>query len=145
MFVAVAVGGFLRALGRALAGQTSAARFSLSLVALWAVCTGTLVAIFASQEFLEGLFAAGHPVGLVGIFGYGGWWAVPAAACIGLVLATYFHGARWVVDAVARCHARRRGVTNRLSLEAAGAGAVLAAPPAPLVGGWSSRGPPGLS
>ena len=33
-----------------------------------------LVLIYAGQEFLEGLLAAGHPTGLQGIFGDGGWW-----------------------------------------------------------------------
>ena len=42
------------------------------------------------------------PLGLAGIFGYGGWWAVPAAVCVGLVLAAVFHGARWVLDEVAQ-------------------------------------------
>ncbi len=32
----------------------------------------------------------GHPAGLVGVFGYGGWWAIPVAICIGLVLAAVF-------------------------------------------------------
>ena len=44
------------------------------------------------------MFATGHPAGLTGIFGYGGWWAIPAALCVGLVLAAVFHGARWVLD-----------------------------------------------
>ena len=87
LVVALVVGGFLRALGRAFSGQTSLSRFSLSFTALWLVCTVALVAIYGCQEFLEGLFATGHPAGLVGIFGFGGWWAIPAAACVGLVLA----------------------------------------------------------
>ena len=56
----------------------------------------------SAQEFLEGLFATGHPGGLAGIFGYGGWWSIPAAVCVGLVLAAVFHGARWVLDEVAQ-------------------------------------------
>ena len=31
------------------------------------------------QELLEGLLSTGHPDGLVGIFGEGGWWSVPIA------------------------------------------------------------------
>lgn len=88
VLLALAVGGFLRALGRAFAGQTSPARFTVSLTALWLVCSAALVGIFACQEFLEGLFATGHPAGWAGIFGYGGWWSIPAALSVGLVLAT---------------------------------------------------------
>ena len=71
---------------------------------MWALCSTALVAIYVSQEFLEGLFATGHPGGLAGIFAYGGWWSIPAAIAVGLVLAALFHGARWVLDEVAhRC------------------------------------------
>ena len=61
--------------------------------------------IYAAQELLESLLATGHPAGLAGIFGYGGWWAVPAAVCVGLVVAALLHGARWALHAVARIHA----------------------------------------
>ena len=66
LLLALAIGVFLRALGRAFAGHTSPARFTLSLTAMWLVCSAALVAIFACQEFLEGLFATGHPAGLGG-------------------------------------------------------------------------------
>jgi len=142
--VALAVGGFLRALGRAFAGHTSRTRFTLSLTAMWLVCSAALVAIFACQEFLEGLFATGHPAGWVGIFGYGGWWSIPVAVCIGLVLATVLHGARWLVREVARKQARpHAAVIGPAPLVARPSGAVLVAP-APLVNGWSGRGPPRL-
>ena len=90
------------ALGRALGGQRSLPRYTLSLAGLWLVCSACLVGIYVAQEFLEGLFATGHPGGLAGIFGYGGWWSIPAAVCVGLVLAAVFHGARWVLDEVAQ-------------------------------------------
>ena len=63
--------------------------------------------MYTTQEFLEGLFATGHPAGLAGIFGYGGWWSIPAALAVGLVLAAAFHGARWVLHAVAERHAQK--------------------------------------
>ena len=108
LLIGVAVGGFLHSLGRAMSGQTSAPRFTLSLAALWCVCTVCLIAIYITQELLEGMFLTGHPAGLVGVFGFGGWWAIPVAACIGLVLAAFFHGARWVLEEVAR----RAGATR---------------------------------
>jgi hypothetical protein len=142
LMIGVAVGGFLWAIGRALAGNRSATRYALSLMALWMVCAACLVAIYVTQEFLEGLFATGHPAGLAGIFGYGGWWCVPAALAVGLVLAAIFHGARWVLDEVAQ---RVAGVL---------VGRALGPPPpsrprnswlprlSPLADGWSGRGPP---
>ena len=146
LLLALAVGGFLRALGRAFAGQTSRARFTLSLTAMWLVCSAALIAIFACQEFLEGLFATGHPGGLAGVFGYGGWWSIPAALSIGLVLATMLHGARWLVREVARRGARRfLAVVIGPVLRPARPRDALVVLPAPLVRGWSGRGPPTLS
>ena len=69
LLIAISAGVFLRALGRALGGRCSLPRYTLSFAALWLVCAACLVAIYVCQEFLEGLFATGHPGGLVGIFG----------------------------------------------------------------------------
>ncbi len=141
--VALVVGGFLRSLGKALAGHTSAPRFTISFVALWLTCIACLVAIYVGQEFLEGAFATGHPSGWIGIFGYGGWWSVPAAVCVGLVLAAVLHGARWVLrEAAQRCARPVAGPRRRL-VRAARPVTVLAPRLAPLAEGWSGRGPPG--
>ena len=142
LLLAVAAGAFLWALGRALGGHRTRSRYTLSLVGLWIVCAGSLVAIYVAQELLEGLLATGHPVGLAGIFGYGGWWAVPAALCVGLVLATIFHGARWVLNEVAQ---RRRPHTQHPAARRARAPRWRDATVprlAPLAEGWSGRGPP---
>jgi hypothetical protein len=142
LLIGVAVGGFLWALGRAVRGQRSVRRYTLSLLGLWLVCSGALVAIYVSQEFLEGLFATGHPAGLVGIFGYGGGWAIPAAACVGLALAAILHGARWVLDEVSER-------SRRVAPAAPPRPARLPRPAdawrprlSPLAEGWSGRGPP---
>src|SRR6202011_2666918 len=76
---------------------------------LWLVCSAALLTIYVAQELLEGWFSSGHAAGLAGVLGYGGWWAIPAALCVGLVLAAVFHGARWVLDEVA---SRRAGVAS---------------------------------
>jgi hypothetical protein len=141
--IALAAGCFLRSLGRALAGRTSVGGFTCSFAGLWAACAGALVAIFFCQEFLEGVFATGHPAGLTGVFGYGGWWAIPAAACIGLVLAAVFHGARWAVQEVGRRWGRAAAAPARSVAVAPRPYQVLVPRLAPLLGGWSSRGPPG--
>ena len=142
LLIALVVGGFLRALGKAFSGQTSASRFTVSFAGLWLACSVALVCIYACQESLEGLFATGHPGGWVGIFGFGGWWSIPAAICVGLVLAAVFHGARWVLDEVARrfsgprsCRRRQVGPATRPPL-------VSLPSVAPLADGWSGRGPP---
>jgi len=142
VLLALVAGGFLRSLGRALAGQATLPRYTATLVGLWLACSTTLVAIFVFQELLEGILIAGHPAGWLGIFGYGGWWAIPAALCVGFVLAALLHGARQVVQRVAQSRARPRAIHS-------GAPQVVARPRdavlpgfAPLIGGWSDRGPP---
>jgi hypothetical protein len=142
LLVALVCGGFLLTLGRALAGHRSVPRFCASLLGLWLVCAGCLVAIFVTQEFLEGLFATGHPAGLAGIFGLGGWWSIPAALCVGLALAALFHGARWVLDEVARRYAQARPrLAVRVVSSRRPSGLVLPRL-APLAEGFSGRGPP---
>ena len=140
--VAIAIGAFLQALGRALGGQRSLPRYSLSFTALWLICAAALVAIYMTQELLEGVLATGHPGGLVGVFGYGGWWSVPAALAVGLVLAAAFHGARWALTEVAE---RRAGslTTRRARISVPRLRFSVPAPRlAPLADGWSGRGPP---
>ena len=139
--IGVAVGGFLWSLGRALAGQSSARRYALSVMSLWAVCAACLLAIYVTQEFLEGLLAAGHPHGLAAVFGEGGWWALPAAVCVALVLATVLHGARWAVRAVVLRRTPPRPRPGRLR-ERRRPYAVALPQLSPLAEGWSGRGPP---
>jgi hypothetical protein len=141
LLIAIAAGAFLRALGQALGGRRSLPSYKASFAVLWLVCTVSLVAIYVCQEFLEGLFATGHPGGLAGILGYGGWWCIPAALGVGLVLAAVFHGARWVLHEVAeRCSHRRR--TSPIQPLAQPAPLTVIPRSAPLAGGWSGRGPP---
>jgi hypothetical protein len=142
LLIALALGAFLRALGRAFSGQRSLPRYTASFGALWLSCAACLVAIYASQEFLEGLFATGHPAGLTGIFGYGGWWAIPASLCVGLVLAAVFHGARWVLREVSERRAARASVVPAPLAPGPLPSYRLAPRLEPLAAGWSGRGPP---
>jgi hypothetical protein len=142
VLLAVSAGMFLQALGRAFSGHSSVSRFTISFAGLWLLCAAALVGIYACQEFLEGLFLTGHPFGLIGIFGYGGWWAIPAAVAVGLVLAAVFHGAGWVLREVAQRHRRALGTQARRNVPARLPRAILLPRPAPLAGGWSGRGPP---
>jgi hypothetical protein len=142
LLMASSAGAFLLALGRAFGGRGSLPRHTLSMATLWLLCSACLVAIYVTQEFLEGLFATGHPGGLAGIFGYGGWWSIPAAIAVGLVLTAAFHGARRVLQVVAERCARPLPVAPRRPQPAHALRAVLLPAPAPLADGWSGRGPP---
>jgi hypothetical protein len=144
LLIAVTLGAFMRALGRAFGGQRSLTRYTASFAALWLLCSSCLVAIYMTQEFLEGLFATGHPGGLVGIFGYGGWWSIPAAAAVGLVLAAAFHGARWVLRQVFERYGRQVAPPHPGPLAPSAAHLIALPRLAPLARGWSGRGPPAL-
>ncbi len=142
LLLAGTVGGFLWSLGRAFAGHRSPSRYGISLGALWAICVLCLLGIYVAQELLEGMLASGHPAGVAGVFAYGGWWSIPVAVCIGLVLAAVLHGARWVLEEVSRrslaCRFARRPAARPLRP------AELRLPRlAPLAAGASGRGPPG--
>jgi hypothetical protein len=64
---------------------------------LWACATAALFAVYTVQEGFEGQFSAGHPAGLVGIFGHGGWIVFPLALTIGALVALVLEGARRVI------------------------------------------------
>jgi hypothetical protein len=142
LVVALVAGMFLRALGRAFSGRTSVSRLSISFATLWLACTACLVAIYIGQEFLEGVLATGHPSGWIGIFGYGGWWSIPAAVCIGLVLAAVYHAADWVLGEVSRHYAVSVPVRRRRAQPPLRPVGHTRPRPAPVAGGWSLRGPP---
>jgi hypothetical protein len=57
------------------------------LAVLWPACAAAIMALYSAQEAIEGLLASGHPTGLYGIFGQGGWVAVPLAVGAGFAVA----------------------------------------------------------
>jgi len=59
------------------------------------------MAIYVGQELVEGLLASGHPGGLHGVFGHGGWIAVPTAVAIGSLIALTLRVADAVIAFVA--------------------------------------------
>ena len=142
LLVGLAAGVFLRRLARAFAAEVSVPRYTLSLGALWVACSVCLVGIFACQETLEGLFATGHPGGLEAVFGYGGWWSIPSAMCVGLVLAVWFLAGRWIVRRIAQSRARLTITQGDRTRPVPRLGDVFVPRAAGLAEGWSRRGPP---
>jgi hypothetical protein len=142
--VGVSVGAFLWSLGRAVTGRrsTTASRRGISFLALWLLCATCLLAIYCTQEFLEGLFATGHPTGLAGIFGFGGLWSIPSAIGVGLVLASLMYGASWTLAEVGRRHGLMVSTAPRRAPLLARPRTIARASAQPLVRGWCDRGPP---
>lgn len=101
LLLCLALGSYLARIAQALAtGRPTERRRSFGTV--WIASTVLLAVVYAVQEFLEGLVAAGHPTGLAGIVGHGGWWAGVLAVVVGLAIALLLQVATAVVDAAAR-------------------------------------------
>jgi hypothetical protein len=58
-----------------------------SFLMRWLVLGCVQTAIYVGQELAEGLLAGGHPPGLTGIFGEGGWIAIPLAFAVAALVA----------------------------------------------------------
>jgi hypothetical protein len=106
VLLALGFGSFLARLARAASGRAEVAP-GRSLTSLAAVAWALLFLAYAVQEWLEGVFAAGHPAGLPGIFGHGGWWAIPLSALAALLVAAALRLAEVAVEVVSRLAARR--------------------------------------
>ena len=78
----------------------------LSTAAIWLRAALALLVVFCVQETAEGLLAPHHPQLIEGIFGSGGWIAVPLSAAVGGVIALALRGARAAREAVARACVR---------------------------------------
>ncbi len=68
----------------------------------WLLIAAGLVGLYAGQELLEGLFATGHPAGLFGVFGEGGFWSIPAALLVAALLGLLLRGAASAVRLISR-------------------------------------------
>jgi hypothetical protein len=99
ILLALGFGSFLVRLVRASAG-TGAVAPRRSLAKLAGVAWVLLFAAYVVQEWLEGVFAAGHPSGFAGVFGHGGWWAVPLSGIAALLVAALLRLAEAAVEAV---------------------------------------------
>jgi predicted nucleic acid-binding protein len=111
-----------------------------SLSRLWAGSTVCLALMYAAQEWAEGQLAAGHPAGVAGVLGHGGWTALAFAALVALAISVALRGAAAALatrPAGRAPHARARRTT-----------AVRFAPPAPrapldaVARHLAGRGPP---
>ena len=75
--------------------------------------TLALVAVYTAQELIEGALASGHPPGLEGVVGAGGWAALPIAAVLGVGVALLLHGAEALLERAAARARHRRGAAPR--------------------------------
>jgi hypothetical protein len=130
---------FLRRLAHAARTGTSGAFTRLSATALWSVTTFGLLTIYALQETLEALSASGHPAGWSGVFGHGGWYAVPAAAVVAFAVVALLRAGRAVLRLASR-FAPRAARLSTASLRLPSSVALVAATPLALAA--AGRAPP---
>jgi hypothetical protein len=130
---------FLRRTAHAARTGESGAFTRLSAAALWLVTTVGLFAIYAVQETLEALSASGHPAGVSGVVGHGGWYAVPVAAVVSLGVVALLRVGRAVLR-LAASHAPRTARLSAPSLLVPLSVALVAATPLALAA--AGRAPP---
>jgi hypothetical protein len=107
-----------------------------------ALTTGAaLLALYSCQELLEGMLSTGHPAGFDGVFGDGGWWAVPLSFVCGLVIATALRGARAAIRWAAARH-RRPQASHGRPAPAPRPRRIALPRPVPLAGAAAGRAPP---
>jgi hypothetical protein len=111
---------------------------------LWALATAALVAVFFGQELLEGAIFAGHPAGLAGVLGAGGWLALPLSFVAGGVLILFLAGARAAARALTARH-RRSASRRPFSGGRRPPVAVAARRSPPLASAAAGRAPPRLA
>jgi|SRR4029077_18930314 hypothetical protein len=109
-----------------------------SSLMVWLLAWAGLVAIYALQELLEELLASGHPGGFAGVFGHGGFWAVPVAAAVAGLVTLCLRVARAVLRVAAET--RLRLWPRSLSVAALAGHSLVA--PAPLARSYAGRAPP---
>jgi hypothetical protein len=105
MSVAIVVGLFFARLATAWregVEEVGAPRRSVLRLAL--LIGVALLALYSCQELLEGMLSSGHPEGFNGVFGDGGWWAVPLSLACGFVIAAALRGARAAIRWAATRH-----------------------------------------
>lgn len=141
--VALGVGGLTARLAHAWRSGQADRGSGRGLVVLWALASTGLFSIYVGQEFLEGLFATGHPQGLVGILGDGGLWALPASLAVGGLLALVVRGSRELVARVARLrHPRAQTAVQRAPQHGVRRACVALPRPGPMASASAGRAPP---
>jgi hypothetical protein len=111
---------------------------------LWLLVASALAAVYIGQELLEGVFSHGHPNGFAGVFGDGGWTAMPLAVVVGAIVAVGLRiGA--AIDRAAPLQVLRTSRPLVPALWPAVAAATrVGTAPCPIALGAAERAPPSL-
>jgi hypothetical protein len=135
--------GGARSTGAASIGLGAGARPSAwrGFLRLALIIGASLLALYSCQELLEGMLSSGHPGGFNGVFGDGGWWAVPLSLACGLVIAAALRGARAAIRWAAARHHRPK-VSHGRPTPTPRPRRLALPRPVPLAGAAAGRAPP---
>ena len=92
---------------------------------LWVSASAALTVLYTLQEGFEGAFAPGHPSGLIGVFGHGGWTALIFSLLVGAVIALLTRLAHEAIELVAA----RAAAPRQWTAQARPSWAVFETPP----------------
>jgi hypothetical protein len=120
-------------------GRTYPRMAGAPLWLFWLTMTVLLVAGFCVLEGLEIVFEPHHPDGVAGIFGDGGWWALPAAAFAGALMALLARGGRLLLVIATRARESCRVPTIASQHPRL---ARCSTPPSPMASCAAGRAPP---
>ena len=112
-------------------------------VRLWLGCALTLAAAYCAQELLEGWLTAGHPAGVAGVLGHGGWIGPVCAPFVGGLIALAARGAVAATEPRIAAEAWRPRMLPVRTLVSPASG--VHASPDPLARFLAGRGPPQIS
>jgi hypothetical protein len=118
VLLAVALARFCVLLLRARSGLLPEGR-PASFARLWLAASASLAAVYTVQEGLEGAFAPGHPAGLIGVFGHGGWTALIFSLLLGAAIAFLTRIAHHAIELVARSAVQSHAGRSAPTLEPA--------------------------
>ncbi len=138
--VAVGAGLFLRRAAHAFRTGRAGSTRNLPAAALWLATFASLLAIYATQEGLEAMLATGHPGGIGGVFGHGGWWALPVAALVGAIVTSVLLLGRAILRVSASARRFRLAPVQPVVVPVAAELAILR----PLARAGAGRAPPRL-
>ena len=113
------------------------------LLRLWLTSALILAAAYCAQELLEGSLAAGHPAGIAGVLGHGGWIGLASAPFAGGLVALAVRGA--AVAAEPHAPAARWRPRPTAAPVLASPRPIFHASPDPLARFLAGRGPPATS
>jgi hypothetical protein len=118
VLLAIALGRFCISLVRARSGTVPEER-PPTFGRLWLAASASLTAVYTFQEGFEGEFAPGHPGGLIGVFGHGGWTALIFSLLVGATIALLTRVAHHAIELVARSASRSQAGRSAPGLEPA--------------------------